>query len=373
MDVYFDKDNLKAYINKVMGYNGREISREFRDVDNMLQEQCDILLSFSEKELKDYCSREQIDKISDKFEIDKREKMGHWMRLMSDGSHGHSIKYETDFPLKSPGFCSDDDSMLTMDDEHYRWYTSVVFQSKKKYERSKIDQLGLLSSIPTFEIETLQKIFINEKYIPSKIYYLRGEEGRSSMKEGYCGLPCTDIIISDPYVFSKKDDYPYEKNIYAIIDSLCNESKNAKIVFYTEYFQEFPSRIPPKFDVIKEYINTRYNADVTFIKPHIKELEKWDSTIKDEQHDRYIITNYRMITSGSSFTYFDNNGNYSSKGLWATVCSLCDRDNYLVFLNAIRDIQNVINKCSIKDRSKTDTTKSIYGDMESNFLNFNKL
>ena len=53
-----------------MGYNGREISREFRDVDNMLQEQCDILLSFSEKELKDYCSREQIDKISDKYEID---------------------------------------------------------------------------------------------------------------------------------------------------------------------------------------------------------------------------------------------------------------------------------------------------------------
>lgn len=356
-----------------MGYNGREISREFRDVDNMLQEQCDIFLSFSEKELKDYCSREQIEKTSNVFEIDKREKIGHWMRLMSDGSHGHSIEYEKEFPLKSPGFCSDDDSMLTMEDEHYRWYTSVVFQSKKKYERSKIDQLGLLSSIPTFEIETLQKLFINERYIPSKIYYLRNEDGRSSMKDGYCDLPCTDIIISDPYVFSKKDDHPYEKNIYAIIDLLCKGNKNVKIVFYTYYHQDSQESEPPKFDEIRGYLKSHYGAEVTFIKPNINKLREHFPTIKKEQHDRYIITNYRMITSGNSFTYFDNNGDYSSAGLWATVSSLCDKDNYLVFLNILRDIQQVIDKCAKKDRSDTDKDKFIYGDMESNFLNFNKL
>lgn len=371
MDVYFDRENLIAYINKVMGYNGREVNRMYRDVDNMLQEQCDILFSFSEKELKDYCSREQIEKINNEFEIDKREKVGHWMRLMSDGSHGHSIKYEKEFPLKSPKFCSDGDSMLTMEDDHFRWYTSVVFQSKKRYERSKTDQLGLLSSIPTFEIETLQKLFINEKYIPSKIYYLRREEGRSSMKEGYCGLPCTDIVISDPYIFSKRNDYPYEKNIYAIIESLCKRNNNVKIVFYTEYFQDFPSKEPPQFDEIKKFLNDNYHADVTFIKPHINKLKKQYPTIKDEQHDRYIITNYRMITSGNSFTYFDKNDNYSSTGLWATVSSLCDKDNYLIFLNILHDIQHVIDKCSIEDRSKEDTTKSIYGDMKSNFLNFN--
>ncbi len=368
MDVYFDKDNLKSYINRVMDCNNR-ICREYRDIDNMLQEQCDLFFSFSEKELIDYCSREQIDKLDDR-EREKRVKISHWMGMMTEGTHGHSIEYEKEFSLKSPGFSTRDDSMLTLEDKHYRWYTSVVFQSKKKYECNKIKQLGLLSSIPTFEVETLQKLFINEKYIPSKIYYLRDEEGRVAMKEGYCGIPCTDILISDPYVFSKKEEHPYKTNIYAIIDSLCNGNKGVNIVFYTQYYQEFPSLVSPEFDVIKKHINTEYHAKVTFIKPNIKELKKRDSTIKDEQHDRYIITNYRMIASGNSFTYFDKDNKYSSKGLWATVGSLSDRDNYLVFLNVIRDIQHVINKCGSSDRSETDTKRFIYGDMESNFLNF---
>ena len=344
---------------------------EFRDVDNLLQEQCDLVFSFSEKELKDYCSREQIEQLN-AIEQAKREKIRSWMLTKGDGGHGHSREYEKEFPLKAPGFCTDEKSALTLEDEHYRWYTSVVFQCKKKYEQNNIKQLGLLSQ-KTFEVETLQKLFINGKNIPSKTYYIRNEEGRSLMKEGYCGLPCTDIIISDPYVFSKKDECPYEKNIYALIDLLCKTRNNVNIVFYTEYFQDLPSKVPPMFKDIKEYLNNKYQAKVTFIKPDIRILKKLDPLIRDEQHDRYIITNYRMITSGNSFTYYDANGIYSSKGIWASVNSLCDKDNYSIFLNILRDIQRVIDKCSYRDRSGTDSRLSIYGDMESNLLNFYNL
>lgn len=349
------------------------IRKEFREVDDLLRGQCDLILSISEEELKDYCSREQIEKTDNRIEIEKREKVGNWMRIMSDGTYGHSIKYNKEFPHKAPDFCGEYDYLFTLEDEHLRWYTSVVFQSKKKYERNKTKQFGLLSSITTFEIETLQKLFINGKNIPSKVYYLRSDEGRSSMKDGYCGLPCTDIIISDPYVFSKKEECPYKQNIYSILDSLCNGNDNVKIVFYTEYFQELPKKIPPEFDSIKKYLNDKYHASVTFIKPHIKELQKNNSLIEDEQHDRYIITNYRMITSGNSFTYYDKNGKYLSKGIWASVSSLSDKDNYLIFLNILRDIQHIIDNCGISDRSETDSTKSIYGDMDSNFLNFHNL
>ena len=84
---------------------------------------------------------------------------------------------------------------------------------------------------------------------------------------------------------------------------------------------------------------------------------------KLKEHDRTIITNYKMFDSGDSFTYFDDRGNNLSHGRWLHVNSHGNREIRELSLQYIRDLQLLIDE-------RKGGLNSIIGDKKSNFLKF---
>lgn len=83
------------------------------------------------------------------------------------------------------------------------------------------------------------------------------------------------------------------------------------------------------------------------------------------KHDRTILTNYKMYTSGDSFKYFRDGKNVAlcTHGDWLYINSLHKKGNLQNAKDYIHDLQDIID--SLKNRLDT-----IMGDKKSHFLKF---
>ena len=86
--------------------------------------------------------------------------------------------------------------------------------------------------------------------------------------------------------------------------------------------------------------------------------------INKDEHDRTILTNYKMFISGDSFKYFNIDGDNITKGQWMHIENLYDDINHKQAKMFLLDLQNIID--SVKNRCN-----AIVGDKKSLFLNFN--
>jgi hypothetical protein len=367
MDIYFDKENLISYITNIMSREG--LDTHYRELNNMLIEQCDIFLSCDEKEWKSQYSEKSNNMMPSKQVI--IDKIATWMKLVTDGGHGHKIHYSSPFPYERlDSFC----------EGNYKIYTSVIFQNIANYVKNKTGKKGLLSSHIS-EVSTLQKLFIRGKGIPSKLFYIREEDSRSDIYEYVRYLPCTDIIIADPYIFTDPEEKPYKKNAYFLISLLCdsvNKGNTVNVVFYTYDFYKDKNgeKIYPCFKEIRDEIknvlkeNKKIDVNITFVKPYYN--KKTVDNLYVQQHDRYVITNYCIWINGNSFNYYNDKEKYISKGCWSSLSSICDNDNFDVFCKILSDIQRSIDYCPKDQRSEDKPELYIYGDMKSNLLDFSK-
>ena len=73
---------------------------------------------------------------------------------------------------------------------------------------------------------------------------------------------------------------------------------------------------------------------------YVKDINGYYSHIP---HDRLIITNYRLFTSGDSFCYFNSNNENNSNGSFLQVDSLVKYENMQIVESMVEWLQQIYN------------------------------
>lgn len=206
------------------------------------------------------------------------------------------------------------------------------------------------------ELETLSKLYVNteeqdfdNQLSPSTI--------RNWNNIAKYTAPCTDILIVDRYILS--DKRLLSKNLFPIIKALISQTKDlpVNIVLVVEK-NSIDSNIDldTLSDSIKSIVEEKVGEEpnVTFM---LCATHLGDQLF----HDRLILTNYRAITSGDSFNYFNQEGRIRTGGFGVTITSLAKRYSYVQ--------EQVINTYCEKIQ-KEIAYAYIRGDKKSNFLKF---
>ena len=173
--------------------------------------------------------------------------------------------------------------------------------------------------------------------------------------------PTSDIIIYDRYLLSSPE--LYESNLYTLIKCLTNCVKNEKvnivIVTLKDNFDNYSKRnFEPDWNEIYSSLRTKVNKK---FRPNITFVVASKERIK---HDRYIITNYKMFSSGDTYNYFNSQGEKITSGSWFHVYSLADNANMANANRLLKDVQELI------DTLKRINDSNIMKDRICNFLEF---
>ena len=197
------------------------------------------------------------------------------------------------------------------------------------------------------EIKILSSLLIEGRGIPTNKYAVREMKNWQVIEDN--ASPCTDIIIIDPYLFAQSD-YLYEYNAYKIIELLSQVNNfHVNVVIFT--FKNTP------FSMIERQLKAIIGGKLNLTFVVLPESGKW------KEHDRTIITNYKMFDSNPSFTYFGDKGENVCNGRWLNVNSHGDRKIRELSLKYINDLQMLIDE-------RKSGLNSIVGDKKSNFLKF---
>ena len=82
------------------------------------------------------------------------------------------------------------------------------------------------------------------------------------------------------------------------------------------------------------------------------------------EHDRTIITNYKRIYSGDTFSFFNKQGDRITKGKEIGYSSFGNAENHKLGREVFNDLQKQI------DSLKANNPDYIIGDKECNYLTF---
>lgn len=212
-------------------------------------------------------------------------------------------------------------------------------QSAGKNPKSKIDLSDILKGLK-------ERFFVSKMSMNNTFYtreYQDWKEISLSLKND------KDIVIVDPYFFQSKgvafgeNEKSFIRAIYEDIETI-NTPKNIVIIYKncvcSEWLQYFSSKIKEAID-----------CNITFI----------GVTDRHVLHDRFIISNYRLVFSGHSFAQFFNEGCFCANGsIGLSVGSVADNSNEHVMYSAFHYLQE-----EILDKEKSCW---IYGDGISNIL-----
>lgn len=331
MNVYFDKANFVSYIHSVNKAN-------FEECNIMLKNKCNLFFNFNKEDI------EEIEEDDDYISM--------WMSQNADGFNS-SLEWNANFPVRP------------LKSKLYKQLNKEQLSSVYLLDDDDIDKiinLGvLLIAKHGDEIKVLSNLFFKDLQYTRNIF----REVNSWEDINNYSSPCSDIIIYDKYLFSDKNIY--DANIYSIIRNLCKKADKAiiNIVIFTlsSAFRETPGAKSNYKDIFYR-INNIIN-DCVGIKPRITIVTGCSDTLGE--HDRTILTNYKMFSSGDTFNYFNSSGAKITKGRFLHVYSLADGDNrkdaadFIKKMQDIYDHVNLINKDLIyKDKNS-----------KSNFLDIN--
>lgn len=331
MDVYIDLDNLYSYACK----GGSE---HFLACNELLRKNFNIHFTFPKEAL----------------EQSKKKVRDSIMTLLKSLTRNRGTR-TTDWGSLFPSRPLSDTFYESLTQEQLM---SMYWLSDDQAKAMERQGCLLISSVGN-ELNTLLQLFIDDESQPSKPYSIRQMTDWSVI--GNNSLPCTDIIVIDPFFFAQSDML-YERNSYKVLEELACHVNNRpiKIVIFTNGQNRAESGgyvdipIPLIQRQIKERIKDKCGVEpfVTIVKLPTR-----------EEHDRTIITNYKTFISGDSFKYFDNAGNNTSRGRWLHVNSLA-HDSILQQTNDyLKDLQ------TLTDSLRTGLM-NIIGDKKSNFINF---
>lgn len=327
MDLYIDKENLRSFLN----FRDKE---EFDDCLRMLRRQLHLVYNM------------------DKTDVKNDSELLPWILKIGEG-RGKSEETDTFLAEKFP--------MRPIKSNSYNnWSRRCLLSAYliDDFDISKLKNRGcvLLGDVGE-ELSILTKLFCGHDYEYHHLYDLR-KNFLSWEQLTYDNqlLPCTDIVISDRYLFNNQQEL-VQYNLSRLLTALANNVKNRiDVVVYTLYDKKGGGLIGfGEKNATKIITDTLYT--VTGIKPNVTFVCSNDS--KNILHDRFVITNYRLLRSGDSFIYFNTKGERISNGTSLDVDSLANYETYTFVESLLEYLQQTYNESN---------DSMILGDKKSKFI-----
>ena len=328
MDLYIDYANLKSFVDS-------RHEDDFDDCQRMMKRQLHIIYNMDKAVLK-----------SDPV-------LSQW--VLTKGS-GRGCSEETDtfftdcFPMRPV--------KSNMPNEWNRKQLSSVYLiDDADSPRLKNRGTVLLGEVGE-ELSVLTRLFCGKDYEYHHLYDLQKNfDSWEQLTIDHQLLPCTDIVINDRYLF-KNEASLVKYNLNGILKVLVENVRNKlNVVLFTVNKAIVEFDIDEAKKIIKNSIE-----NVTGVKPNITFVTSNDLSLIP--HDRFIITNYRLIRSGDSFVYFDTNGNKITNGGSLDVDSLANYETYVFVESLLEKLQR--SYATINERN----SKMIFGRKVSKFILF---
>ena len=329
MDLYIDKENLKSFIHL-------RSEDDFDDCLRMIRRQLHVIYNMDKSVFRD------------------DPEMTQWLLRMGEG---RGASEETDTfnndlfplrPMKSNSYIEWDRKELS----------AVYLIDDLNTIKLKNKGCVLLGDIGE-ELRVLLKLFCGRDYDYHHLYDLQKNfNSWEQLVDENQMLPCTDIIINDRYLFN--DDFMLvEYNLYRMLKAIVNNVKNkVNVVVYTQNDSIRNFGIDKATSIIKSAIEK-----TTSMKPNITYVTSGAKPTKIP-HDRFVITNYRLIRSGDSFIYFNTKGEKITKGGSLDIDSLAKYETYVFVNSLLESLQSIYNDLY---RLNKDL---IIGSRVSNFIKF---
>lgn len=206
------------------------------------------------------------------------------------------------------------------------------------------------------EIDILSRLFCGIDYDYHHLYDLQKNfHSWDQLTNDNQMLPTTDIVISDRYLFTNLHAL-VEYNLSGLLSALSHNVKNKiNVVVYTLNRDIVAFGVEKAIKIIKKALDT-----TTGMKPQITFVTSNDNSLIP--HDRFAITNYRLLRSGDSFVYFNTKGELITNGATLDVDSLANHETYIYVESLIEKIQNTY------DVVKKRNSDMIVGSKKSNFI-----
>ena len=329
MDLYIDKENLKSFIHS-------RSEDDFDDCLRMIRRQLHVIYNMDKSVFRD------------------DPEMTQWLLRMGEG---RGASEETDTfnndlfplrPIKSNSYIEWDRKELS----------AVYLIDDLNTIKLKNKGCVLLGDIGE-ELRVLLKLFCGRDYDYHHLYDLQKNfNSWEQLVDENQMLPCTDIIINDRYLFN--DDFMLvEYNLCRMLKAIVNNVKNkVNVVVYTQNDSIRNFGIDKATSIIKSAIEK-----TTSMKPNITYVTSGAKPTKIP-HDRFVITNYRLIRSGDSFIYFNTKGEKITKGGSLDIDSLAKYETYVFVNSLLESLQSIYNDLY---RLNKDL---IIGSRVSNFIKF---
>ena len=330
MELYIDINNLKSFIKS-------KDSDDFDDCKRMLRRQLHVVYNFDKEMLKSEPILQQF------------------VTMISEG---RGLSEESDKFLPSTAiFPERPIKANSYINWNWRELSSVYLIDDIDSRKLKNKGCVLLGETGE-ELSILTKLFCGMDYDFHHLYDLQKNfNSWEQLTADNQTLPCTDIIINDRYLLANSYDL-VECNLRPLLTVLAGNVKNRiNVVVFTKNktLLEFGK---DKADAIIK--NTLLK--VTGMKPNVTFVTSNDND--KIPHDRFIITNYRLIRSGDSFLYFDTKGKKITNGGALDIDSMANHETYTF-------VQSLLEKLQASyDDIKRLNNDMIIGSKESKYINF---
>lgn len=324
MDLYIDEENLRSFL------RSRD-NDDFEDCKRMIRRQLHIIYNM------------------DKTAIKNNTDLLPWL-LQNDHGRGNSEETDTFLscafpqrPIKSNSY-----------NEWSRKNLSSAYLIDDEYVSRLKNKGCILMGEVGEELNTLVRLFCGKDYEYHHLYDLRKNFlSWEQLADENQLLPCTDIVINDRYLF-KNEETLVEYNLSRMLTALSNNVKNRIDVVIFTLSDCLNFGIDKATKIVKQTLER-----VTGIKPNVTFVCSNDRS--KIPHDRFVITNYRLLRSGDSFIYFNTKGERITNGGSLDVDSLANHETYVFTESLLEKLQNSYNSVKTNDNL-------VIGDKMSKFL-----
>ena len=319
MTVYFDKENYTNYLTVA------EETEIGRDSLRMVKKQLNVHLNFEREVLDEYeviLLEEFQDGVSKDFKLTLGEN-------------------KVDRPLKKDSFPSARGVYLLNDD---------------KIGSAKLLKTHLIGGLNE-EVDTLKMLFISNDYSFHKLKEI-GVEVTPANHLDIFDMPFSTVVVVDRYIFKGPEiggnlslyDFNLAKILKKIYIAKKGPSKiiliyqvNVKVKTTDPMYDEGP-------DIIKLATKIRNVTEKHCVAPELYFIGVPHGYIDDE-HDRYILTDFIKIKSGDSLVYFNSKGETITKSKTVDSYSLANHDYRKIILNLVKKL-NIIAKETLSKHGK---------------------
>lgn len=324
MDIYIDKANFKSLMLSKQ-------ENRYDDALRVIKKQLNVFFNFPKSEL-----------------IGDESLMMCFQTLAEEVGENNKFEFDFSFPEKpiksnsSNNFTSIQlSSVFLLDDP-----------DAEKLKNSGTLLVGLLGE----EIQTISELFLyNTDYDFERKWRIGDVDFTKWIDLTPFSLPLTDIIIVDPYILKNKDTATdtAEQNLIQYIGVLASKSKGkVNVVVITN-----PENTNMEYATLKSKVNSKLtevtgkSGNVTLIRTK-------------REHDRTVVTNYKRIYSGDSFSFWDKDGRRITNGREISYSTFGKKENHNLAIELIADIQATI------EFLKVNNPDFIEGDKKSGYLTF---